>query len=222
MKFSKQMQFVVEMIGTAVESFVKLQDYKGVASYIMGWFFQDLQTATDMMGKIADDTSRNMLNKAKVYAEKIDVLVKTIGDAVQSLTTLRTYESVPQAAFDALQHDIITALSMIDGLVSAAELYLDKALTFEELVKRIVGALDSGVSLIRSVGGDALSGGVTVTPGDTSSMRSDTGARGMTSGGGLTIGTLSFPGSDPRTQRAVSAIEDLLGSGGFPLAAKAY
>ncbi len=222
MKFSKQMQFVVEMIGTAVESFVKLMDYKGVATYIMGWFFQDLQTATDMMGKIADDTSRNMLNKAKTYAERISVIVQAIGTAVTALTSLRTYESVPQMAFDALQHDVLAALGMIDGLVSAADMYLDKALTFEELVKRIVGALDSGVSLIRSVGGSALSGEVTVTPGSaTSSIRSAGGSPGSASGG-LTIGELHFSGDDPRTQRAVAAIEDLLGSRGFPMAAKAY
>jgi hypothetical protein len=159
MKFSKQMNFVVEMIGGAVEAFVKLQDYKGVAVYVMGWFFQDLQTATDMMGEVADNISRNMLNKAKTYAERIGVIVQAIGASVTALTSLKTYESVPQAAFDALGQDILSALSMIDNLVGAAEMYLGKAITFEELVKRIVGALDSGVGLIRSVGGSALSPG---------------------------------------------------------------
>jgi TP901 family phage tail tape measure protein len=99
---------VATTIGTAIDSFAKLKDYKGVTASQMRQIGADIWASMQEMMRVYDhfDKMSGKVAGTSVFAEQAQKVATTIGSAFESFSKITKYKKVDSQVFTDLANDI--------------------------------------------------------------------------------------------------------------------
>jgi len=146
-RFADSAGKVVGIIGNAVDGFVKLGTYNGIANTLIGPFVETVRTLITAIGQAAAQFTTEGLTLAGRFADTAAKAVGILSNGVDGFTKLRDYNGVGDAAIDAF---VATVTTLLRGIAQASTQFsakgLDLAGKFADTAGKVVGLLVSGVA----------------------------------------------------------------------------
>src|SRR5215813_3388852 len=171
--FAEDMQPGIAMIGTAVESLTAMGAFIAPARSTVQQFFQSLSDVVDFFGQLAEETPNKLEKHIKKFANRIGGAIELIGPAVEgfarfadragavanliktavdALSGVTAFQSVPAEAFDTLFAAIKTAIQKMQDL--AANLDTDMLTRAEAIATKsmaVFSAIKAGVEALSAL-----------------------------------------------------------------------
>jgi len=146
-RFAESAGKVVGIIGNAVDGFVKLGTYNGIANTLIGPFVETVRTLITAIGQAAAQFTTEGLTLAGRFADTAAKAVGILSNGVDGFTKLRDYNGVGDAAIEAF---VATVTTLLRGIAQASTQFsakgLDLAGKFADTAGKVVGLLVSGVA----------------------------------------------------------------------------
>src|SRR5262249_54963276 len=144
---------VVTMIGSALQAFTGLADFKSIAPEALDALGAGILLATNMMIKISGQVDPAMLKAAGRFAMGVTSVVAAIQNALQAFTALQDFKQVTQAILDQV---FAGMSSMIRGIVDLANntdaTALSAAQRFSQKAQAVFDAIKGAVEALSALG----------------------------------------------------------------------
>lgn len=143
---------VVGVIGTAVESFAKLNTHNDVATSQMEVLAADMDDAVWLMVQIAKDADTEGVAAAAAFATSVGGVFTLFKTGVESLDALRSYEDVPTARMEAVASDFEAAIVLMTAIASRANLEgVQRAAEYSKASQEVFGYFKAGAQAIDAI-----------------------------------------------------------------------
>jgi len=145
-RFAGQASDIVTTIGTGVEAFLRLNDYKGISAEIFDLFARDLEFAVNRMIEVSDNISNRFLKQAQRFSDRTLSIVALIKEGVDAFQGINDYKAISAEIFDQFLADLRMAVEKMQIVVGAIDTeMLSMASAFAQKSMSIFAAIKAGV-----------------------------------------------------------------------------
>jgi TP901 family phage tail tape measure protein len=151
-KFSTAAQTVLNTIKDAVAGLTSLQGYTGVYGFVIDMFAADIQKVVAAMVNVAATISGPALTDASLFAEKSQVIFTAIKSATDAFAALRSYNTIPETAFQLLSADIDRVFQWMQLMLIKLQAALELAIQFQTIATKLADTLKAAFDKLGSIG----------------------------------------------------------------------
>jgi TP901 family phage tail tape measure protein len=139
-------------MGDALETFTKLETYKGVAPQAIDGLIESMRVAVAKVGTLKEAADTDLMTKVKAFGESTQQLFDGLKSGMEVFSGLEKYKAIPGDVINGFIQAIVDTINSTGRLAAGVDAgLLTKAQDFAQNITDVFGKLKGGIDTFSSI-----------------------------------------------------------------------